>query len=307
MIKKKNKKTVITFYKFVKIKEIKLIKDELILLCKQKKLFGTILIAEEGINGTISGNSISVKILKDYILKKINNNIDFKESYYNLNPFLRLKVKIKKEIIKLGVKNIQPEFITGKYVKPENWNKFVNDRNVIILDARNNYETEIGSFKNSLITKTKNFSEFPKWLKKNKTAISQKKIAMFCTGGIRCEKACSFLIKNGFDEVYQLEGGILNYFKKINLNKSIWSGECFVFDDRVSLNQHLEKGSYIQCFACKSAIEKSDTFSQHYVKGISCHKCFNATSVERKKNLKEREKQIRLSYSKGKKHIGCKE
>ncbi len=305
-MKKIEKVTIITFYKFHKIKNLEEIKKEILVICKKRKILGTILIAEEGINGTISGNCSSILLLKKFLLKKIHETIYFKETFCVSNPFLRIKIKIKKEIIKLGISNINPEKFTGKYIKPENWNDIIEDENVIVVDTRNDYETEIGSFKNSLNPKTKNFSEFPKWVNKNKTSMIKKKLALFCTGGIRCEKASSFLIMRGFKEVYQLEGGIINYLKKINIKNSRWEGDCFVFDDRVTVDHNLKKGNYTQCFACKSALKKKDTFSKYYKKGISCHKCYKKTSFQRKSKLEEREKQIKLSEIRGLKHLGNK-
>lgn len=296
---------VCSFYQFLKIINLYDLKTKIFNQAKRNKILGTILIAKEGINGSISGKNESVKKITKLLQREVSGNILFKYSKNEKQPFLRLKVKIKKEIVRLGIKGLKPNLTTGKYVSPKEWDKFITNEDVIILDTRNNYETEIGSFKESIIPKTKTFSEFPNWIKQNKEILKNKKIAMYCTGGIRCEKASSYLLDIGYEDVFQLEGGVLNYLKEVK-NKKKWKGECFVFDERVSVNDKLEKGNFIQCYACRNPLSKKDRLSGSYIKGVSCPKCYNKTSSKKKKSFLERQKQISLSKERGEKHIGNK-
>ena len=265
---------------------------------------GTIIISHEGMNGTISCENDNVKKLIIFLREISKKKIKLKTHFHSSHPFLRLKIKIKKEIVKLGKVNIKPDKSTGTFVKPDEWDKLVENPDVIKLDTRNFYESEIGTFENSVLTNTRNFTEFPKWIKKNHNLLKNKKIAMFCTGGIRCEKASSFLIKNGFEEIYQLDGGIISYLKKTQNNNKKWKGECFVFDDRVTLKEDLSKGHYEQCFACRSAVSEKDKKSEMYKKGVSCPKCSKITSNKKKDGFRERTRQIEIAKKKGIKHLG---
>ncbi|MAH78710.1 MAG: rhodanese-related sulfurtransferase [Rickettsiales bacterium TMED254] len=306
MTKVHQQNIVCSFYQFLKIVDLKNLKIKIFNQAKKNKILGTILIAQEGINGTISGNNESIKKITKLVKKEVSEDILFKYSKNDKQPFLRLKVKIKREIVRLGIKGLKPNVNTGKYVNPKEWDNFITNKDVITLDTRNNYETEIGSFKESIIPKTKTFSEFPDWIKQNKEILKNKKIAMYCTGGIRCEKASSYLLDIGYEDVFQLEGGVLNYLKEVK-NKKRWKGECFVFDDRVSVNDKLEKGNFIQCFACRNPLSKKDRLSRDYIKGVSCPNCYSKTSSKKKESFIERQKQINLSKVRGEKHIGNKE
>ena len=295
MIKDKNKKIICSFYKFKKIKNLYLLKKNLLNIIKENQIFGTVIIAKEGINGSLSGTHESIVLVEDFLKNEISSNLIFKNHFYIKDPFLKQKVKIKKEIVRLGLTKVNVEKITGMYIKPEDWSKFVNDSQTVVIDARNKYESEIGCFKNAITAETDSFSEFPDWIKRNKEKLNGKRIAMYCTGGIRCEKASSYMINLGLKDIHQLEGGILNYLDLIKSKDNLWNGECFVFDDRVSVNNNLKKGKYIQCFACRSALSEKDVNSKHYIKGISCERCYDKTSLKKKRGLAEREKQIKIA------------
>ena len=215
-----------------------------------------------------------------------------------------MKVKLKKEIVTLGVEGISPTKKVGKYVKPDEWNELISDPDTIIIDTRNTYEVDIGSFKGAVNPKTKSFRELPQFLEKNIKKYKGKKIAMFCTGGIRCEKATSFLVEKGIENVFHLQGGILKYLEKISKEKSLWEGECFVFDQRVAVTHKLKEGKYNQCFACRHPLSPDEMLSEQYKKGTSCPYCYNKLSNKKKSSLLERQKQIDLARKKGEEHIG---
>jgi len=301
---------IVALYKFCKIEDPiyfqKFIKSELSSL----NILGTIIIGEEGINGTISGNESS---LNEAItsLKSINlfQDLDLKESYSSKKPFLRLKIKIKEEIVSMGLRDIDPTTQAGQYIVPEAWNNLINDKDTVLIDTRNNYEYSIGSFENSLNPETNNFKEFPKWVEKqgfNESDKKSKNFAMFCTGGIRCEKASSYMKNHGFKNVFHLKGGILKYLEKIDVEDSKWKGECFVFDDRVSVKHDLSEGEYDLCHGCRTPITEQDKLSSNYVKGVSCQHCINEKTTEQVKRYKSRQKQINLAKTKNENHLGPK-
>tara|TARA_B110000971_G_scaffold20280_1_gene18518 strand:- start:229 stop:912 length:684 start_codon:yes stop_codon:yes gene_type:complete len=215
-----------------------------------------------------------------------------------------MKVKLKKEIVALGIPEVSPTIKVGKYVKPEDWNSLINDPDVILIDTRNNYEVDIGTFNNAINPKTTSFREFPQYVKKNLKSKKNKKIAMFCTGGIRCEKASSYMLENGFKEVYHLQGGILKYLEEVPKEKSLWQGECFVFDQRIAVTNELKEGRYGQCYACRHPLTPEEMKSDNYLEGISCSYCITKTSEIKKNNLQERQKQIYLAKARGEEHIG---
>jgi UPF0176 protein len=266
-------------------------------------------LASEGINGTISGDEKKIQkfiefIKEDSFFKDNFKNLEHKESWASENPFYRMKVRLKKEIVALGVDGISPTKKVGEYVNPEDWNKLINDPNTIVIDTRNNYEVDIGTFKNSINPETETFREFPSYIDENLNNNETKKVAMFCTGGIRCEKATSLMLEKGFKDVYHLKGGILKYLENIPKEESLWEGECFVFDQRVAVTHGLDEGQYDQCYACRHPLSSKELESDQYTKGISCPYCFNKLSDKKKAGVTERQKQIMLSKSKGKNHIG---
>ncbi len=285
---------VVSFYRFISINNKEEFKKTLESFLKKKIMRGTILISDEGINGSISGTEKDLnrcfKFLKNYLgIKNINPKIN-KTDYL---PFNKLKIRLKKEIVSLGIGEINVEKFRGKFVKPENWNEIINDDNIKLVDVRNTYEIEVGKFKNSLNPKTNNFREFPYSLKKMQLKRNDK-IALYCTGGIRCEKASSFLKSKGYKNILQLKGGILKYLEYIEKNKkkSFWNGECFVFDERVTINKRLQKGGYSQCYGCRRPIQKKDMNSIYYKKGIHCPNCYNSRTKDQIKSSEDRQKQI---------------
>ncbi|MAZ46903.1 MAG: hypothetical protein CMM98_04930 [Rickettsiales bacterium] len=295
---------VISFYEFISLNHIEQLKFKLYDFLKIKEAKGTILLAKEGINGTISIKKIHSLEFKNFINEILKKNIFFKTQNHSEHVFLRLKVKIKKEIIKMGEKNICPNKNRGLHVHPDEWDDLIKDKNTMLIDTRNNYESKIGTFKGSILVNSSNFTEFPKWVKKNEQKIKNKKVAMFCTGGVRCEKASSYLRENGFKNVFQLDGGIISYFQQTKNKKKNWVGECFVFDERVSIKENLSKGNYDQCFACRTPINDKDKSSEMFREGISCPNCYKITTTKQKKSFEERNKQISLSKKKGIKHLG---
>ena len=294
-----SKFTILSFYQFKQIKDLLTIKSRISDFCKFNKIKGTIIIAEEGINGTIAGTSQSIKNFQLEIKKIGFENFNPKYSYSKFMPFFRLKVRPKKEIVTLRTKMADPENITGNKIKPENWNNLITDNDTILIDVRNDFEVEMGSFRGSINPKTKSFTEFKSYLKDNLSEAKDKKIAMFCTGGIRCEKISSYMIKKGFKNVNQLHGGILNYLEKIPEKNSLWDGECFVFDNRVSVKNELKDGTFELCHACRTPLSKTQIKSKKYLKGVSCPKCFGKISAAKKKSLIDRNKQISIAKRKG--------
>ena len=298
-----------TFYHFITLNNIKIFKTIIQDYCDNKSLKGTILLAQEGINGTISGKEDDILefhkfIKKDQKFSDVFKNLEYKSSWSNENPFYRMKVRLKKEIVALGLPEVSPAIKVGKYVKPEDWNSLINDPEVILIDTRNNYEVDIGTFNNAINPKTTSFREFPQYVKKNLKSKKNKKIAMFCTGGIRCEKASSYMLENGFKEVYHLQGGILKYLEEVPKENSLWQGECFVFDQRIAVTNELKEGRYGQCYACRHPLTPEEMKSDNYLEGISCSYCITKTSEIKKNNLQERQKQIYLAKARGEEHIG---
>jgi UPF0176 protein len=294
-----SKFTIVTFYQFKKIKDILIIKNQLSNFCKFNKIKGTIILSEEGINGTIAGMSVNINNFESHILKIGFHNYNPKYSYSKLMPFFRLKVRLKKEIVTLRTKIADPENITGKKIKPDEWNNLISEKETILIDVRNNFEIEMGTFKGSINPNTKSFTEFKNYLINNLDEAKNKKIAMFCTGGIRCEKISSYMIKKGFKDVNQLHGGILSYLEKTSNKNSLWNGECFVFDNRVSVKNELKDGTYELCHACRHPLSPGQLKSKKYSKGVSCNNCYGKISDSKKKSLIDRNKQISIAKRKG--------
>ena len=296
-------------YYFVSLPHFKTLREPLLNFCISKNIKGTLLLADEGINGTLAGTEKSILELLEYIkndplFESSFKGLDHKESWSDKHPFYRMKVKLKKEIVTLGVPGVSPAKMVGKYVKPQDWNSLISDPEVTIIDTRNDYEFAIGTFKNAINPKTTTFREFPEYVKTHFDPKKHKKVAMFCTGGIRCEKASSYMMSEGFDQVYQLKGGILKYLEEVNPQNSLWTGQCFVFDQRVAIKHGLEVGEYDQCYACRYPLSADDIKSDKYTPGISCPKCFNQHTKEKIQALSERQKQLILAKKRGVKHIG---
>ena len=301
---------IITLYKFHKIQEPLKLQAALKKELKNLDILGTIIVGNEGINGTVSGTSINLdRAIERLKLHSKILDLDLKESFSKKSPFLRLKIKIKDEIVTMGKKNINPSTQSGEYINHKRWNALIEDKNTLLIDTRNSYEYAIGTFKNSINPKTANFKEFPEWVNKqqfSETDKKQKKVAMFCTGGIRCEKASAFMKNEGFEKVYHLKGGILKYLEETETQNSLWQGECFVFDDRVSVKHDLSEGSYDLCHGCRMPITEQDKLSSHYVKGVSCSNCVNEKTSSQIQRYKTRQKQINLAKAKNKNHLGPK-
>ena len=297
-----------SFYRFKEINNIDDLRNKLLALCKKLNLFGTILISKEGFNGSIAGKKKSILEVFDYLQRELNldANISDNARWNNTNiaPFKKLHVKIKSEIVALGREDIKPFVVAGKSIKPIQWNKLIQDPETIVIDTRNKYEVNIGSFPNAINPKTDSFREFPEFVKNIPESEKSKPIAMFCTGGIRCEKAAALMIEFGFEDVNQLEGGILNYIEEIDDADNLWQGECFVFDDRVAVDNELKDWQYIQCHACSNPLSIKETESEDYFEGVSCPKCINKIPADRISRFKERQKQINLAKQRGEKHIG---
>ncbi len=296
---------VCALYKFVTLNNYQEIRQPLLNLMTENAIKGTLLLAEEGINGTVAGSRDAIDILLTYLKSDPRlNELSYKESLTNSPPFLRSRVKLKKEIVTMGVQGIDPKRVVGTYVKPKDWNQLISDPEVLLVDTRNDYEVQVGTFKNALNPETDSFREFPDYVKQQLDPKKHTKIAMFCTGGIRCEKSTAFLKEQGFDDVFHLEGGILKYLEEVPEEESLWQGECFVFDERVTVNHQLEKGDYDQCNACRMPITEQDKLSEHYQHGVSCPHCFDKTTQQQKARYAEREKQIKLAQQRGEVHIG---
>jgi len=306
-----DKYIISTFYKFLVLENYQELKIKFDKSLSKTNIKGTILLANEGVNGTIAGSESDLKKFFLYMDKFSQfKDITPKFSSSNKNPFLRMKVRLKKEIVTIGIPEVSPSNLVGKYLNVEEWNEFLNESDSMIIDTRNDYEVSIGTFKNSINPKIKSFRNFPNWVQKNlidKKVSKKSKIGMFCTGGIRCEKSTSYLKQLGFENVFHLDGGILKYLENVKSDENEWKGECFVFDYRVSLNDSLEKGEYDMCYACRMPLSKENKKNKHYVKGQSCEYCYDQTTIKQKKRFNEREKQIKLSKVKNFKHLGPKD
>ncbi|MBT7951964.1 MAG: rhodanese-related sulfurtransferase [Gammaproteobacteria bacterium] len=301
-----NNVVVLALYKFVHLPDYIELKTPLLEYCKKLNLFGTILLAEEGINGTIAGDRSGIDNLLIYLEQDIRfTAMECKESAADEIPFHRMKVKLKKEIVSMGVATIVPEELTGTRVKPEDWNTVISDPEVLLIDTRNQYEVDIGTFKNALSPETETFRDFPEYVDSKLDPEKQKRVAMFCTGGIRCEKASAYLLEKGFEEVYQLDGGILKYLEDIEQADSLWEGECFVFDGRVAVNHELAPGIYAQCYACRRPVSPEQMNSNKYEEGVSCPHCYHSLTASKRAAVTERQKQVKLAEKRNQTHIGA--
>jgi UPF0176 protein len=296
---------VCALYKFVALEEFEDLQPPLLATMLDNGVCGTLLLAKEGINGTIAGSRDGI----DEVLQWLRNDprlseVDTKESLSDVMPFKRTKVKLKKEIVTMGVEGIDPQRVVGTYVDPKDWNDLISDPDVMLIDTRNDYEYQVGTFKDAINPNTDSFREFPEYITQQVLPRRPKKVAMFCTGGIRCEKSTAYLKEQGVDEVYHLKGGILKYLEQVDEADTLWQGECFVFDDRVTVNHRLERGGYDQCHACRLPITDEDKASEYYISGVSCPNCYSKVSDKKKASFAEREKQVQLAKERGESHIG---
>lgn len=296
---------IAALYRFVRLDNFQQLQQPLLDQMLRDEIRGTLLLASEGINGTVAGSRQGIDKLLNFLRSDPRlRGLDCKFSYDDEMPFYRSRVKLKKEIVTMGVEGIDPAASSGTYVKPSDWNALISDPTVTLIDTRNQYETSIGSFDNALIPNTDSFRNFPDYVSKTLDPGQHRKVAMFCTGGIRCEKSTAYLKQQGFDEVYHLQGGILKYLEEVDQAESLWHGECFVFDNRVSVTHGLQKGSYDQCHACRRPITEADKKNRKYQQGVSCPACFEDSSESQRGRFAEREKQVRLAEARGEEHIG---
>lgn len=296
---------VAALYKFANQPDYLAFQPKLLRACKKHGVKGTLLLAKEGINGTIAGTRGGIDAVLNFIrLKEIFSDLEHKESFADEMPFLRMKVRLKKEIVTMGVENTDPTAAVGTYLTPQEWNDMIKDENTILIDCRNDYEYQIGTFKNAINPKTETFREFPAYVEKTLMDKKNKNIAMCCTGGIRCERSTSLLKQWGFENVYHLKGGILKYLEEMPKEDSLWEGECFVFDNRVAVKHGLELGSYDQCYGCRYPISQEEKESDLYLEGVHCPKCYHKRTPEQQRSAAARQKQMNLAKEKNIKHLG---
>lgn len=296
---------VCAMYKFVELDNYAELKEPLRLFMVENHVRGTLLLAKEGINGTVAAQRDGIDALLAWLEKDPRlAGIVTKESFEASNPFYRTKVKLKKEIVTMGVEGIDPKKVVGTYVKPQDWNALISDPDVLLVDTRNDYEVKVGTFEGALDPKTTTFREFPDYVANNLDPQAHKKVAMFCTGGIRCEKSTAYLKEQGFEDVYHLEGGILKYLEEVPQSESMWEGECFVFDNRVTVDHNLQKGQYDQCHACRLPLTAQQQQHEKYLEGISCEFCFDDQTPEQRQRFEQRQLQMQLAQVRGEVHMG---
>jgi UPF0176 protein len=296
---------VAALYQFADLSDYEQLRTPLLQCCENNDIFGTILLASEGINGTIAGSREGI----DAVVAQINadprlRQLEYKESTAITMPFIRMKVRLKREIVALGVPEINPAREAGTYVKPEDWNALISDPDVVVIDTRNDYEVAIGTFDGALNPGTKAFRELPERLAREHSLHSKPKVAMFCTGGIRCEKSTAYMRSLGFTDVYHLQGGILKYLEIVPQEESLWRGECFVFDQRVSVRHRLELGSYELCHGCRQPLSVEEVKSERFIPGVCCPKCDDTLTDEQRERFAERQRQIELAHARGEQHLG---
>ena len=296
--------TVCALYHFTRFDDPAALREPLLAVCRDNAITGTLLLAKEGINGTVAGPETGIETVLTH-LRALPGcaDLEWKLSPAKERPFPRMKVRLKKEIVTMGVPDVDPRARVGHYVQPADWNELIQSQDVAVIDTRNDYEVAIGTFEGAVDPKTDSFREFPAWWEKNKDRFHNKRIAMFCTGGIRCEKSTNYLLSQGVEEVYHLKGGILKYLEEVPAEHSTWQGECFVFDGRVSVGHGLKEGPHLLCHACRHPILPEDRDRPEYEHGVSCHLCITETSDEDKARFRERQKQIRLAEARGERHL----
>jgi UPF0176 protein len=297
--------TVAAFYQFAPLADLPALQHALRELCESQQLRGTILLAPEGVNGTIAGPEGGVETLLAR-LRSLRGceNLSAKISVTSRPPFHRMKVRLKREIVTMGDEEIDPTTRVGDYVAPEDWNTVIQDPNTLVIDTRNDYEVRVGTFRGALNPDIASFRDFPQWVKENLDPSTHTRVAMFCTGGIRCEKATSLLLREGFESVQHLQGGILNYLKQVPVSESEWDGECFVFDQRVALNHDLQPGVHSLCFGCQEPLAPEDLDHPDYEPSVCCARCASSTPPELRERRRERARQVALAKGRGERHVG---
>lgn len=297
---------VVSFYRFLDLERPQQFRDELQAVCKEQRLLGTILVASEGFNGTVAGSEDSVRTVFSWIEKFVSlpESIEGRWTEAEEAPFRRMRVRLKKEIVTLGRPDILPHKKTGTYVSGEKWNALIEDPDVVVVDTRNHYEVEVGTFPRAVDPQTDSFRQFPEFARELAATSKDRPLAMFCTGGIRCEKATALMLELGFDEVYHLQGGVLKYLEDMPPEQNRWDVECFVFDTRVAVDRDLAEGGYVQCHACRRPLSTEDIASPDYHEGVSCPTCIKDLDEDRAMRLAERQRQVELGEKRGYKHIG---
>ena len=301
--------TVAALYQFTAFGDLEAVQKPLQECCDANGVMGTLLVAPEGLNGTIAGSQAGIDAALEYIRAIPGcQHVEVKFSYAKEQPFLRMKVRLKKEIVTLGQPQVDPVNEVGQYVAPEDWNDLISEPGVVVIDTRNDYEVAIGTFEGAIDPETTAFRDFPAWFREQRGKLlgesNKPKVAMFCTGGIRCEKSTAFLKSEGIEDVYHLKGGILKYLEEIPPEESKWEGDCFVFDERVSVGHGLKQGDYTLCRACRYPLTKEEHASEKFEDGVSCPHCFDKKSPQQRARYAEREKQARLARERGEKHVG---
>lgn len=297
---------IVALYKFVSMPDFREIREPLTHFCLARDIKGTLLLAHEGVNGTMSGSRDAIDQLLDYLRSDTRlADIEHKESYEEDQPFYRLKIKLKKEIVTMGVDHIDPNDSVGTYISPREWNALIQDPEVVVIDTRNHYEYAMGTFERAIDPNTDSFRELPQFIDSTLDPDKHKKVAMFCTGGIRCEKSTAYMKQQGFKEVYHLKGGILKYLEEVPQDQSLWRGECFVFDNRVTVTHGLEKGQYDLCHGCRYPIGQQDKQSPFYEEGVTCPRCYEELTPQQRARFSERQKQMMLAKTRGDRHIGA--
>jgi len=299
---------VASFYRFLELSDVEAFKSALQGICDEQGLLGTILVASEGFNGSITGEKSAIRTVFAWIEGSLalEQPIEARWNDVEAAPFRRMRVRLKKEIVSLGRPDILPYKKTGTYVSGDKWNELIADPAVMVIDTRNSYEFEVGTFPRAIDPQTDSFRQFPEFAEKLAETSNDRPLAMFCTGGIRCEKATALMLELGFDEVYHLQGGILKYLEDMPAENNRWDGECFVFDTRVAVDRDLDEGGYVQCHACRRPLSADDMASPDYQEGVSCPNCIDEVDEERKAGLRERQKQVELARERGDVHIGPK-
>lgn len=298
---------IVSFYRFTDVDDPHKLRGGLQAFCERAGLLGTVLVANEGVNGTLAGGRDAVQSVFDWLKQSLSlaDPIEGRWSQADEAPFRRLRVKVKKEIVTLGRPDIRPDKVTGRYVGVEEWNALISEPETLVIDTRNQYEFEVGTFKNAVEPDTDSFREFPEYARKLAETDLNRPLAMFCTGGIRCEKATALMLELGFNEVYHLQGGILKYLEDVDDDENLWQGECFVFDTRVAVDRDRAEGGYVQCHACRRPLSSEDLGSPDYREGVSCPKCVGTLETARTERLEERRKQVALAKERGEDHIGA--
>ena len=296
---------VAALYKFVRLEECAALKQALLELCQTHSIKGTLLLASEGINGTIAGSRTGIDAVKAFLEADPRFcDLEYKESFADTMPFYRLKIRIKKEIVTLGVPEVDPTQRKGTYVEWKQWNDLLKDPEVLVLDVRNIYETQVGMYKGALDPQTRSFREFPHFVQTRLDPKKHKKVAMSCTGGIRCEKASSYMLQAGFEEVYHLKGGVLKYLETAPPEENLWEGECFVFDQRTTVKEGLAPGDFSTCYGCRYPVSPEDRNSPLFMEGVSCPHCHDSLTPEKKRRFMERHRQCHRASTQGLKHLG---